>query len=139
MDRHGLFGYCLETDDAATRDWYAQAGEWDCDCGHCRNFLALARRGALPEPAAPILKAFGIPQQKATHVCELGRAEGGAHLYEFSYRAAGRILSGPERGEAPFFCGHETYPCGAPGFPEPHFDLQFILTLPWVLDPSEND
>ena len=30
-------------------------------------------------------------------------------------------------------CCHEPYPYGAPDFPEPHFDLEFYATLPWVL------
>ncbi|MBE6955233.1 MAG: hypothetical protein E7449_04905 [Ruminococcaceae bacterium] len=31
-------------------------------------------------------------------------------------------------------CSHESYPYGAPGFPEPHFDLEFSLKLPWILE-----
>ena len=30
--------------------------------------------------------------------------------------------------------GHEIYPYGAPEFPEPHFDLECVMYLPWVLD-----
>ena len=40
---------CVEVDEPATRAWYAQAGDWGCECGHCRNFLALAKERRLPE------------------------------------------------------------------------------------------
>ena len=31
-------------------------------------------------------------------------------------------------------CTHEIYPYGAPDFPKPHFDLEFWLTLPMILE-----
>lgn len=34
----------------------------------------------------------------------------------------------PGWGEA--YCKHEIYPYGAPGFPMPHFDLEFWVRLP---------
>ena len=48
MDRCELFGYRVEVDMKATRDWYRNAGEWGCECGHCRNFLNLAKSRKLP-------------------------------------------------------------------------------------------
>lgn len=45
-----LSGFRVEIDEAATGNWYAQAEEWGCDCGDCRNFLKLARERALPAP-----------------------------------------------------------------------------------------
>ena len=47
-EQHSLLNFQVEVDKAATRDWYAQSEGWDCDCGHCRNFLTLAR--VLDEP-----------------------------------------------------------------------------------------
>ena len=66
-------------------------------------------------------------------------------LYQFSWRAAGKILAQPgeERGgwgpvvKRPWGglqLGHEDYPYGAPDFPEPHFDLEGGMYLPWILD-----
>lgn len=127
-----------EVDLELTRGWYARAEEWGCECGGCRNFLKLARERALPAPVLEILDGLGIPPAKATYVCEMGPAEGG-RCYEFSYRLAGNILSGDETKSVPWeggsvwFC-HEPYPYGAPEFPEPHFDLAFWMTLPWVLE-----
>ena len=56
MTKYDFFGFRVEIDEAATRDWYAQADEWDCDCGDCRNFLKLAHARALP---APVLEPAG--------------------------------------------------------------------------------
>ena len=130
--------YQTGIDMEATQRWYAQADEWGCECGDCLNFLKLTRERALPAPVLEILDRLGIPPEKATYVCEMCPEKDG-HLYEFSYRLAGQILSGKEDsfqkqdwGSA--LCFHEPYPYGAPDFPKPHFDLDFLVTLPWVLD-----
>ncbi len=36
-------------------------------------------------------------------------------------------------------CCHESYPYGTPDFPTPHFDLEFWVTLPWVLEKQPNE
>lgn len=145
MHNYDFWGCQVELDRKATLDWYANADEWGCECGHCRNFLALAQKRALPTPVLETLDQLGIPPGKATYVCEI-YPDGDGHRYQFSYRIAGNILqerSGegkPERwGEG--LCCHEPYPYGAPGFPQPHFDLEFWVTLPWVLEevPNETD
>ena len=66
MTRLSLWGYELEVDEQATRAWYAQAEEWGCTCGHCCNFLALARERKLPEEILHILDSLSIPAEKAT-------------------------------------------------------------------------
>lgn len=130
---HSFFGFQVEADEVATRDWYAQSDGWGCDCGHCRNFLTLARERKFPTSVLEKLDRLGIPPEKATYVGVLYPDEGGL-LYQFSYRIAGNILSGEDDTKTGGRCCHETYPYGAPGFPEPHFDLEFFQTLPWVLD-----
>lgn len=141
MTSYDLFGYQVEIDKTATRAWYDTADEWGCECGHCRNFLELARSRMLPGPIVALLDSVDIPHEKATYVCELYTDNDGVH-YQFSYRIAGVIRSEP-RTEAGLRvdsgrCCHETYPYGAPDFPEPHFDLEFYATLPWVLDEPED-
>jgi len=122
----------VDIDLQATREWYAKAAPWGCSCGHCRNFLRLAQSGALPAFVLDILATLGIPPEKATYVCEIC-PDGDGHLYELSYRIAGTILSqAPDGTASTVRCCHEPYPYGAPGFPEPHFDLEFWLTLPWM-------
>ena len=105
MTRFSWYSYEAQVDLEASRDYYEKAGEWDCSCGHCRNFLALARGRKLPEELLAILDSLSIPPEKATYVCEL--------YYDKD-------------------C-HETYPV-EPEFPQPNFDLDVSLYLPWVLD-----
>lgn len=134
--RLGLFGFSVSVDEEATREWYETAGPWDCICGHCRNFLALTKVRGLPPVILETLYWLGIPPEKATYVCELYTDEKGIH-YQFSYRLAGRILEGRVLDGSPGRCTHELYPYGAPNFPKPYFDLEFFLSLPWVLEESQ--
>lgn len=39
MKQHRFGKYIAEVDEEATKSWYAEADEWGCSCGHCRNFL----------------------------------------------------------------------------------------------------
>lgn len=138
MTEHDIWGFRVEIGEIVTSDWYARSEQWGCDCGHCRNFLKLALERALPAQVLEMLDRFDIPPEKATYVCEMCANEGG-HCYQFSYRMAGRILCGDETSTTKQDwgagrCCHEPYPYGAPDFPEPHFDLEFWVTLPWVLD-----
>ena len=120
----------VEVDKEKTKQWYAQAADWGCRCGHCIHFLELAKQRKLPENVLTHLSAFGIPPEKATYVCCLN-GDAQKPLYQFSYRIAGSIRksSTSPMAEDARFC-HETYPYGAPGFPEPHFDLEFFEELP---------
>ena len=134
MKEFDLFGYKVEIDEVATKEWYDNANEWGCECGDCRNFVALAKQRALPSTVLETLEQFRIAPEKATYVCEIF-TEGEQSLYQFSYRIAGNILQErcdekqePGWGEA--YCKHEIYPYGAPGFPTPHFDLEFWVRLP---------
>ena len=132
-----LFGYSVEVNLAATQNWYAQADAWACCSGHCRNFLDHTKRNILPEAVTAALKEFGIHAEKATYVSELYTDEEGIH-YQFSYRIVGSILAEPSQEETALGrCCHEPYPYGAPNFPEPHFDLEFWVTLPWVLEEAD--
>lgn len=134
------YGYRLEIDEEATRSWYARAGEWGCACGHCRNFLALARERKLPGEILEILDALSIPPEKTTDLSEFCD-EDGKLLYDLRYRIAGRILEKPEEGAPQLGCGFWCqddpklfYPYGTEDVPEPCFDLGFFPWLPWVLD-----
>jgi len=135
MEKH-LFGGCMvEFDREPTAVWYANYAGWGCDCGHCRNFLKLAKEGTLPAYILNTLSSLGIPPEKATYVSELFTDQTGIH-YQFSYRLAGTILeeTTPSANEEAGRCCHEPYPYGAPDFPAPHFDLEFYGVLPWILE-----
>ena len=118
-----LAGSLVEIDEAATLAWYKTAENWGCECGDCRRFVTLAELRQLPYEVTELLDALHIPPSKATYVCRLYE-----DLYQFSYRIAGRILE-QEPGDGSIRCTHESYPYGAPGFPEPHFDLEFFQRL----------
>ena len=153
MTRFSWFGYEAEVDEKAASAWYAQADAWDCTCGHCRNFLALARGRKLPEELLTILDRLSIPPEKATYVCELYHDETWREkglLYELCWRLPGQILDrpsgencGPNWGPVVKFpwgnivLGHECDPCSeAENLPTPNFDLICTMYLPWVLDES---
>lgn len=141
MLKRDLWDFEVEINETETAEWYSVKGTWGCECEHCRNFLEIAKHNELPESIHTILKELNIEPEKATYVCEIMPKDGG-HLYQFSYRIAGRILNEDtakstvtDWGEAR--CCHEIYPYGAPGFPTPHFDLEFWVTLPWMLAEKE--
>ncbi|MBQ7130758.1 MAG: hypothetical protein IJO21_06955 [Oscillospiraceae bacterium] len=132
MKNFDFWGFQADVDTQATQCWYSSAKEWNCSCGHCQNFLTLARKRLLPKPVLEALDALAIPPEKATYVCEL-YPDGDGFRYQFSYRIAGVIVTEPEQPQMMNWgCGHEIYPYGAPGFPQPHFDLEFWVTLPWI-------
>ena len=137
MKKTELFGCTVEMDLEATQNWYAQADAWGCSCGHCRNFLEHAKRNTLPGAVSAALKELDIPAEKATYVSELYTDKYGVH-YQFSYRLAGTILAAPSQEVTALGrCCHEPYPYGAPNYPELHFDLEFCVTLPWILEEAD--
>lgn len=89
MKEYKLFGYLVEIDKEATKDWYYTFKGWRCDCGHCQNFLLLAKKKELPNAVLDTLIAFGVLPEKPTYVCEIASEEGQI-LYQFSYRMAER-------------------------------------------------
>ena len=125
----------VEIDNEQTAQWYAQAEDWGCECGNCLNFLAVTRQGLLPSYITTLLEKLHIPPTKATYVCLLD----GEHLYQFSYRIAGNILSVQSEWDRDGRCCHEEYFTEAPGFPTPHFDLEFMVELPWILDENNSE
>lgn len=48
MKEFDLFGFQVEIDEVATKEWYEKAHEWDCQCGDCRHFIVLAKKKELP-------------------------------------------------------------------------------------------
>lgn len=137
MQKRNLCNYQVEIDKNATKKWYEQSAGWKCECRNCHNFLKLAKSNKLPLYIAKILNELDIPPEKATYVCELYTDDRGI-LYQFSYRIAGTIIEAPrEENVKEGHCCYETYPYGAPNFPEPHFDVEFFEILPWILDETQ--
>ena len=139
MQTYRFGKYSVEIDEKSTQDWYKNADGWNCPCAPCQNFIELAKKKALPSFVMDPLGKLQIPPEKPTYLCEIYDNEEGYH-YHFSYRIAGNILEKEVDPAATnewidkIECYHEIYPYGAPGFPTPHFDLVFYVTLPWILD-----
>ena len=132
MKKMDIFGYQVEIDEEGTREWYNKANQWGCECEGCKHFIDLAIKRELPTEVLETLEEFGIAPEKATYVCKI-LTEEEQSLYQFSYRIAGNILS-DEVDDVNCLgkCCHEIYPHGAPGFPTPHFDLEFWVRLPRI-------
>ncbi len=133
-----ISGFRAEADEEATRAWYRHEGdEWYCMCGHCRNFVALAKKRQLPAELLNLLDGLCIPPEKATYVCEMD----GAGLYELTWNVSGCLL---EEGEAVHtdwgsFALEPRGKCYQPSdayedFPDPCFVLHAFVRLPWILD-----
>ena len=91
MKKYDLFGYKVEVDKQATKEWYGKFKGWKCDCEHCKNFLLLAKKKQLPVIILDTLKEFEIPPEKPTYVCEI-TSKKDQLLYQFSYRMTGNVL-----------------------------------------------
>lgn len=91
MLKRSIWEFHVEIDKSVTTEWYATKGTWGCECEYCRNFLELSKHNRLPGAVHAILNELDIAPEKATYVCEIMPKDNG-HLYQFSYRIAGRIL-----------------------------------------------
>lgn len=135
MREYSFGDFRVEVDEEATRAWYERVGEWDCTCGHCRNFVLLAQERQLPEEMLKVLDKLCIPPAKASYVCEIYE-EGEKLFYQIAYCLPGKILEGPKgRISQPWgdmWCGQEMLePHETPKDGE-YFDVGFELWLPWI-------
>lgn len=135
--REIVFENCrIQVDVAATRSYYDAHGEiaGGCDCAYCRNFAAAA------ETVSPRLRTFldalGLDLRKPREVMELGPGTGNRRLYEAFYHLVGKLeTGGPARVEigedhAGFYEDCDLLP---PNFPQPCFQMNVALELPWLL------
>ena len=76
MTERDLFGLRVEIDEEATRAWYAQADEWDCDCGDCRKLFEAGPGQDAAHPSAGDIGRAGHPTGKV-HRCVRIRSGGG--------------------------------------------------------------
>ncbi len=131
-----FFGYEVEIDLETTQRWYATAkpkkGQYGA-AAEVRNFRAAAKERQLPTFVLEYLDKLGIPPQKATYIRCVNTRDGN-NFYTFSYRMTGNILKESQANECGCWCLHEPSPVCPQDFPEPHFDLEFYASVPWVLD-----
>ena len=134
MKEYDFGGFRVELDGAATRAWYRKSAEWDCTCGHCRNFVLLAKERRLPEDMLTLLDKLSIPPEKPAYVCQMDEKEGRL-FYQVTYCLSGRVSRGPEENNV-------ALPWGEVNFqrePAPHeipegeyMDMNLFLWLPWA-------
>ena len=110
MLKRNLWEFQVEIDETETTEWYSTKEPWRCECGDCRNFLELSNRNELPEAVHAISERTKYCIRKS-HLC---------------MRDQSMVVDWGE-----VRCCHEIYPYRAPGFPTPHFDLKFWVTLSW--------
>ena len=67
MKEFDLFGFQVQIDEVATREWYEKADEWGCECEDCRHFIDLAKRKELPVAVMEILGQFGFSIKDETY------------------------------------------------------------------------
>ncbi len=134
MEKYEFGDFQVEIDEEATQAWYEKSEEWDCTCGHCRNFVLLAKERRLPAELLELLDKLCVFPAKPAYVCQMDEKDGKL-LYQLTYCLPGRVIQGPAQGSAPFPWGevnferesapHET-PAGE------YFDMNLFLWLPWA-------
>lgn len=127
----------IATDPTANRVWYDNCGTpaGGCDCAYCRNFLAAVEK--LPQKILDLMDTLGVDIRKPDEAAQNCREEDGFHRYSAWYHLSGVLL---EDGAETALAENCTYwfqsVCymKAEHFPDPHFQLNLNLCLPWVLD-----
>lgn len=66
MQSYNIGDFLVEFDKTVTADWYENSEGWDCECGDCQRFLALAKRKQLPFAVIELLSIFGALPEKPT-------------------------------------------------------------------------
>lgn len=131
----------IQVDVEATQAWYAAHGQLagGCDCGYCRNFAAAVE--GVPPAVGAFLARLGLDIRRPGEVMEWCREADGRHWYTAQYHVAGTVLAAPSGGleAAPevliwFHTGQGPF---LPAFPEPFFQVEADLRLPWLLDEPE--
>ena len=131
-------GVFVMIDEAQTAAFYARAPELDCPCRDCLNFLQALPR--LPSKARDFMASIGVPLSKSTEVYSLERDEAGCLRYGGFTSVCGKLPEHVERtaswafaeGCSVYFTRDRWLRHG--DFPEPAMQMEFTLTLPWMLD-----
>jgi hypothetical protein len=150
-ERFSISGWELDVDFQATEAAYVQQDEL-CNCAYCRNFQSAY--SYFPKELTDFLKALAIDFSNPVYVFEMCKNQDGTHLYSVYYNLVGEIISDPgykKSEECKYYpialkemqstanspiCGVSSIPGH---FPNPAIELQFILSMPWVLDESDDD
>jgi hypothetical protein len=138
-----FFGWILQIDQQATHHAYDQLpADWDCTCSYCRNFRAAL--SVLPGTFLTALEDMGINLLHPAEAIEYPNLKTHLHLYEGWYHVVGHIHAAPSvvldpYGRREIISGVEvrvsdTLALLPEGFPTPAIQVEFFVSLPWVLD-----
>jgi hypothetical protein len=156
FEQKQVLEWTIEIDREATQQAYEQLGPLSsrCSCLYCWNYEAACNQ--LPAVLLSFFDSLGInPAQKA-EICELCQHKDGSHLYSGFYHVVGRIISGRDSNGTPdgptprivhraplgeFDVGLTEQVSLVPDwFPRPVLQVEFVGTIPWVLDlPTDDD
>ncbi|MDF2566833.1 MAG: hypothetical protein K0R90_289 [Oscillospiraceae bacterium] len=145
--------YILEVDYEKTKEYYTNAQQYECECIYCKNYIAAA--SGLPKETKEFLEILGIDYMKIALVSKL-YADENKVSYDCYCRIAGWIMSNhavekrtqdnrvyyvrvvEEIAEMGIFFHDDRnifYDCH--DFPDPCFEMNFKVFLPWKLEKRE--
>jgi hypothetical protein len=135
--------WLLEADIEKTREFYNKGTEI-CNCLYCNNFVEACKQ--LDTSVATVFSRLGISPTMPGHLSENPTTEDGIREYLGKYHLVGRLLEGElcttsnwkdtntvriKNFTSGFSKDLEFVP---KEFPNPVLQLEFVATIPWVLD-----
>jgi len=128
MNEINALDWILQVDKLATTTHYETAATDLCDCAYCRNFVS-AFPNRFPKELLEILYEIGIDPLKPFHISEVCADKDNNHRYIGNYDFIGKVVKRP----------NERHQIGTPfnldilGW-TPKLNIQFSVTIPWVLN-----
>jgi len=144
FERVKVLGYELEIDKQATIAAYK--GDYiDCDDIYSQNFREAWKY--IPRALVDVMETMGINPVRFNHVTHWTELKDGIHLYSVKYNIVGKIVSSPEIPDPHKLFTSDDYEVlfhervnFPDGFPEPRFEMEIFVHLPWVhKDPPEQE
>jgi hypothetical protein len=140
----------VEVDESRTKDFYSNYHEIsrDCSCQGCRNYVSSCTQYS--EEVKQFFQWFGIDATKEAEVYVCAKNDDGTILYGGFYHVVGTLISGEdywhqdgkENSYAEPYKLNDNFSYGftkgnalvPEGFPEPILQLEFMASLPWILE-----
>lgn len=146
----------IDVDIDRTREFYKNAGFFNCDCQGCRNYAKAVN--SLPEEVLQFFDSLGVDMKKAAEVWAIVANPDGSVLYNNFYHLCGKLLGGEsawvqtpvEKPDMEMYhwdntktfsvsngfnvSFHTDAVCVEDDFPEPILQMEISANIPWVLD-----
>lgn len=138
--------WVIEVDREATHVAYRQKHRMDvCACAYCKNFVAAClAQVAYSSTSLAFFERLGIAPEKGAEVCSLSANQEKTHVfYGGFYHCVGRLVKRPE--EATFTVIDDPFKVlfterillVSRDFPQPVVQMEWMSSIPWVLDEKE--